>query len=269
MTSPAASADPAEIAKFEALAHRFWDSEGEFKPLHRLNPVRVDYVAARARLEGARVLDVGCGGGLLAEALAAARRTGHRHRSGPGDDPDRAAACGGIGPEHRLSSAGCRRAGRAVARMHSMSCAAWKCWNTWPIPASFSARCWPDWSSPAARCSCPRSTAMLKSFLLAIVGAEYRAAAAAARARMTTSASSGPRNWRPGVAPPGSSLVHTAGLHYDPFRDRCELNDDVAVNYLAHLVPAGPALEPPVAARRAVRSGRHAARYRARIWSGC
>src|SRR5690606_3478741 len=64
------SADPAEIAKFEALAHRFWDSEGEFKPLHRLNPARADYVAARARLEGARVLDVGCGGGLLAEALA-------------------------------------------------------------------------------------------------------------------------------------------------------------------------------------------------------
>ena len=50
MTSPASSADPAEIAKFEALAHRFWDSEGEFKPLHRLNPVRADYVAARSRL---------------------------------------------------------------------------------------------------------------------------------------------------------------------------------------------------------------------------
>ncbi len=64
------TADPAEIAKFEALAHRFWDPQGEFRPLHHLNPVRVDYVAARVPLSGARVLDVGCGGGLLAEALA-------------------------------------------------------------------------------------------------------------------------------------------------------------------------------------------------------
>src|SRR5262245_6382225 len=78
MTSPASSADPAEIAKFEALAHRFWDSEGEFKPLHRLNPVRADYVAARSHLDAAHVLDVGCGGGLLAEVLArrGARVTG-------------------------------------------------------------------------------------------------------------------------------------------------------------------------------------------------
>src|SRR5690606_1323037 len=72
------SADPAEIAKFEALAHRFWDSEGEFRPLHRMNPVRADYVAARTRLAQSSVLDVGCGGGLLAEELArrGARVTG-------------------------------------------------------------------------------------------------------------------------------------------------------------------------------------------------
>ncbi|HXC59226.1 MAG TPA: bifunctional 2-polyprenyl-6-hydroxyphenol methylase/3-demethylubiquinol 3-O-methyltransferase UbiG, partial [Steroidobacteraceae bacterium] len=73
--SPAGSADPAEIAKFEAVAHRFWDSEGEFKPLHRLNPLRTEFVAARTSLGGARVLDVGCGGGLLAEALT--RRGAH------------------------------------------------------------------------------------------------------------------------------------------------------------------------------------------------
>src|SRR5262245_58552721 len=70
--------DPAEIAKFEAAAHRFWDVDGEFKPLHRLNPVRARYVQERCKLEGARVLDVGCGGGLLAESLtrAGAKVTG-------------------------------------------------------------------------------------------------------------------------------------------------------------------------------------------------
>jgi len=71
VNSPAATAaDPAEIAKFDALAHRFWDEAGEFKPLHRLNPIRAAYIADRAPLQGRRVLDVGCGGGLLAEALA-------------------------------------------------------------------------------------------------------------------------------------------------------------------------------------------------------
>ena len=65
----------AEVRKFDALAHEFWDPRGAFHPLHALNPVRVDYIAQRTELMGRRVADVGCGGGLLAEALA--RRGAH------------------------------------------------------------------------------------------------------------------------------------------------------------------------------------------------
>jgi 2-polyprenyl-6-hydroxyphenyl methylase/3-demethylubiquinone-9 3-methyltransferase len=64
------NADPAEVEKFSRLAHRWWDPAGEFKPLHDINPLRLDWIAEHARLEGAAVLDVGCGGGILAEALA-------------------------------------------------------------------------------------------------------------------------------------------------------------------------------------------------------
>lgn len=71
-TQPGINASPAEIAHFDALAARWWDPDGESRPLHDLNPVRAAYIAARTDLRGARIADVGCGGGLLSETLAIA-----------------------------------------------------------------------------------------------------------------------------------------------------------------------------------------------------
>ena len=70
--SDTANVNPQEIARFDALASRWWDPDGESRPLHDLNPVRLAYVAERIELAGARVADVGCGGGLLSEAMARA-----------------------------------------------------------------------------------------------------------------------------------------------------------------------------------------------------
>lgn len=70
--------DPAELQKFSELAHRWWDPQSEFRPLHEINPLRLDYIDRIASLRGKAVLDVGCGGGILAEAMATrgARVTG-------------------------------------------------------------------------------------------------------------------------------------------------------------------------------------------------
>jgi 2-polyprenyl-6-hydroxyphenyl methylase/3-demethylubiquinone-9 3-methyltransferase len=72
------NADPAELEKFGNLAHRWWDPHGEFRPLHEINPLRLEWIDRHAQLAGKEVLDVGCGGGILAEAMArlGARVTG-------------------------------------------------------------------------------------------------------------------------------------------------------------------------------------------------
>jgi 2-polyprenyl-6-hydroxyphenyl methylase/3-demethylubiquinone-9 3-methyltransferase len=64
------NADPQELAKFGDLAHRWWDQDGDFRPLHQLNPLRLDWIDQLVRLPGKRALDVGCGGGILAESMA-------------------------------------------------------------------------------------------------------------------------------------------------------------------------------------------------------
>jgi 2-polyprenyl-6-hydroxyphenyl methylase/3-demethylubiquinone-9 3-methyltransferase len=75
MSQQTTNVDPKELAKFSDLAHRWWDPDGEFRPLHQINPLRLAWIDAKARLAGKRVLDVGCGGGILAEAMARAGAT--------------------------------------------------------------------------------------------------------------------------------------------------------------------------------------------------
>jgi 2-polyprenyl-6-hydroxyphenyl methylase / 3-demethylubiquinone-9 3-methyltransferase len=226
------SADPAEIAKFEALAHRFWDAEGEFKPLHHLNPVRTDYIAGRCVLDGARVLDVGCGGGLLAEALArrGAKVTGIDLAPAMIETARLHAAQSGLGIHYRLQDAA-ELADSDEARFDVVCCM--EMLEHVAAPKDFIAVL-SRLVRPGGALFISTLNRNLKSFLLAIVGAEYllrllprgtheyarfiRPAELASHARAA-----------------GLELEHTAGLQYEPFSGRCRLTDDVTVNYIAHL----------------------------------
>jgi 2-polyprenyl-6-hydroxyphenyl methylase / 3-demethylubiquinone-9 3-methyltransferase len=230
-------ADPAEIAKFEQLAHRFWDREGEFKPLHHLNPVRADYIASRCRLDGARVLDVGCGGGLLAEALArkGARVTGIDLAPAMIETARLHAVESGLDIQYRLQDAGVLAAS-PEAHFDVVCCM--EMLEHVADPKAFVA--------VLARLVRPGGTVFLstlnrnlRSFLLAIVGAEY----------LLRLLPRGTHEYERFIRPSelagyaraaGLALENTAGLHYEPFSGRCRLTDDVAVNYIAHLTAPGP-----------------------------
>ncbi len=75
MTTLQDNVDPAELAKFDSLASRWWDTNGDFKPLHDINPLRLDWIRQHVKLSGCRALDIGCGGGILTESMAAANAT--------------------------------------------------------------------------------------------------------------------------------------------------------------------------------------------------
>lgn len=227
------SADPAEIAKFEAVAHRFWDSEGEFKPLHRLNPVRADYIAGRVALAGARVLDVGCGGGLLAEALAArgARVTGIDLAPGMIETARLHAAAGGLDIDYRLQDA-VDLAARSPHGWDAVCCM--EMLEHVADPAAFVATL-VRLVKPGGPVFVSTLNRNIRSFMLAIVGAEY----------VLRLLPRGTHEYERFIRPSelagwarvaNASLLHTAGLHYDPFGDRYRLTDDVSVNYIAHLV---------------------------------
>ena len=231
MSEPARNADSAELAKFDAVAGGFWDPQGEFRPLHLLNPVRAQFIAARVPLPECRVLDVGCGGGLLAEALAraGARVTGIDLAPGMIEVARLHAAEGGLSIDYRIASA------EETARTEAQAFDAVTCMEMLehvPDPAAAVASL-AALLRPGGALFVSTLNRNLRSFLTAIVGAEYllrliprgtheyeRFIRPAELARWARAA--------------GLALQETAGISLNPFTQRAALNEDVAVNYLAH-----------------------------------
>ncbi|MFC4157992.1 bifunctional 2-polyprenyl-6-hydroxyphenol methylase/3-demethylubiquinol 3-O-methyltransferase UbiG [Chitinimonas lacunae] len=227
---PELNVDPAELAKFGELAHKWWDRESEFKPLHDINPLRLGFIDGHADLTGRRVVDVGCGGGILSESMAAigAQVTGidlaekslkvaklHLYESGHKVDY-RCIAVEALAAEHP--------GGFEVVTCMEML-------EHVPEPASVVAAC-ATLVKPGGWVFFSTINRNPKAYVQAVLGAEYllgllprgthdyaRFIKPSELARMARTA--------------GLELVELKGMGYSVLGQRYFLNDDASVNYLA------------------------------------
>ena len=224
------NADPAELAKFSDLAHRWWDKEGEFRPLHDINPARLDWINGLSPLAGASVLDVGCGGGILADAMA---------RSGAVvTGIDLAAKALRVAQLHALEA---QTTGVHYREISAEGLAAEQAGNFDVVTCMEMLEHVPDPASVVRACASlvkPGGWVYFstlnrspKSFLFAIVGAEY----------LLNLLPRGTHDYAKLIRPSelatycraaGLELQHTRGMAYNPLTRRTRLNDDASVNYL-------------------------------------
>jgi 2-polyprenyl-6-hydroxyphenyl methylase/3-demethylubiquinone-9 3-methyltransferase len=225
------NADPAELNKFSALAHRWWDPTSEFKPLHDINPLRLDYIAERCGgFEGKATLDVGCGGGILAEAMArgGARVTGI-------DLSEKALGVAklhqlesGVGVEYRLVAAE-TLAAEQPGTFDLVTCM--ELLEHVPDPASTIAAC-AALVKPSGLVVFSTINRNAKAYLFAIIGGEYllRLLPRGTHdyAKFLKPAELARFARRVGLEP--DALI---GMSYDPLRKRYWLGPDTTVNYIA------------------------------------
>ncbi len=235
MHTRSSNVDPAELAKFEKLASRWWDPESEFKPLHDINPLRLKFINDRVGLKDKRVLDVGCGGGLLAEAMAAlgADVTGIDLGEAP------LAVARLHLKESGLKVAYQRAGAEEFARERAGEFDAVTCLEMLehvPDPASTVAAC-AQLVKPGGDVFFSTLNRTPKSFLFAIVGAEY----------VLKLLPRGTHEYLKFIRPSelermcrqaGLGVRELTGMRYNPLTRRYSLGPGVDVNYLVHATRA-------------------------------
>jgi 2-polyprenyl-6-hydroxyphenyl methylase / 3-demethylubiquinone-9 3-methyltransferase len=223
--------DPVEIEKFNQLAHRWWDPGAEFRPLHEINPLRLDYIDRLASLRGKRVLDVGCGGGILAESMAArgAVVTG----IDLGEKPLKVAQLhlleSGLPVDYRLVSA------EALAQETPASFDVVTCMELVehvPEPGSLVQAC-ADLVRPGGHVFFSTINRNLKSYLFAVVGAEY-VLKLLPRGTHDYARFLKPSELAGMCRSAGLTMTGLTGMTYNPFTRIYALGPDTGVNYLLH-----------------------------------
>ena len=227
------NADPAELEKFGRLAHRWWDPGGEFRPLHEINPLRLDWIAGHARLEASAVLDVGCGGGILAEAMA--RRGAKVTGIDLADKPLKVAELhlheSNLRITYEKTSAE-NLAAREPAAFDVVTCM--ELLEHVPEPAGMVAAC-ARLVRPGGQVFFSTINRNPKSYLFAVIGAEY----------VLGLLPKGTHDYRRFIRPSelarwsresGLNPVELAGMTYNPITRRYRLGADCSVNYLLRCI---------------------------------
>ncbi len=224
------NADPAELAKFSDLAHRWWDAESEFKPLHQINPLRLEWIDVQASLAGKKVLDIGCGGGILSDSMArkGAEVTGI----------DLATKALRVAQLHAMEAqtpnisfreiSAEAMAEEAPASFDVVTCM--EMLEHVPDPASIVSAC-AKLVKPGGWVFFSTINRNAKAFLLAIVGAEY----------VLQMLPKGTHEYAKLIRPAELAgfcrhaeleLQHTRGMEHNPLTGRYWLSGDTSVNYL-------------------------------------
>ena len=228
--NPSINADAAELAKFSDLAHRWWDADGEFRPLHQINPLRLAWMSSLCSLQGKTVLDVGCGGGILTDSLArsGAQATGI----------DLSTKVLRIAQLHALDAQTENVQYREISAeamaleqpggFDVVTCM--EMLEHVPDPASVVQAC-ATLVKPGGWVFFSTLNRNPKSFLLAIVGAEY----------VLNMLPRGTHEYAKMIRPSelsgfcrqaGLNVTHSRGLSFNPLTQRYWMNDDTSVNYL-------------------------------------
>ncbi|WP_153074834.1 bifunctional 2-polyprenyl-6-hydroxyphenol methylase/3-demethylubiquinol 3-O-methyltransferase UbiG [Paraburkholderia bonniea] len=223
------NADPHELQKFSDLAHRWWDPNAEFKPLHELNPIRLDWIDSQAHLTGKRVLDIGCGGGILSESMA--------QRGAQVKGIDLSSQALGVADLHSLESgvtvdyeeiAAETLAAREPGSYDIVTCM--EMLEHVPEPAAIVAAC-KTLVKPGGWVFFSTLNRNLKAYLFAVIGAEYIAG------MLPKGTHDYARFIRPSelarfVRLAELNTVGLKGIVYHPISRHFGLSDDTSVNYM-------------------------------------
>ena len=224
------NADPAELEKFSALAHRWWDADGEFRPLHQINPLRLDWINSLSPLSGARVVDIGCGGGILSDSMA--RKGAHVLGVDLASKALRVARLHALDAqtpniEYREVSAEILAA-ELPGQFDTVTCM--EMLEHVPDPASVVKAC-ADLVKPGGWVFFSTINRNTKAFMFAIVGAEY----------LLKLLPRGTHEYAKMIRPSelasycraaGLDVRHTRGMEHNPLTQRFWLSADTSVNYL-------------------------------------
>jgi len=229
--SPRTNVDHVEIAKFEALASRWWDPEGDFRPLHDINPARLAYVLERTDVDAGPVLDVGCGGGILAESLARAggRVTGIDMAPSPLSVARLHALDTGTEVEYLTATA------ESLALERPGTFATVTCMEVLEHVPDYpsTVQACADLTAPGGNLFFSTINRNPKAYLLAVVGAEY-VLGLLPKGTHDYEKFIRPHELADAMRRAGLVVKDIRGMRYNPFTRNCSLGRDVDVNYLLH-----------------------------------